>query len=139
MRFLLTLSCHLQVCTYSHCFHLCVSNHQTLHKKYEHTSPLNYLFCIPCHCLVWGQNLMVLSIYASPDTASEFTLHSIFYKTIIYHLRTKFGCPTRRKRTILLLFILRTKQNELLFLLFWDWLPSYICRFLIRWIRNSNF
>jgi len=43
-------------CTYSHCSHLCVSNHQFPPIKQNACFPPQLSFCIPCHCLVWGQN-----------------------------------------------------------------------------------
>lgn len=130
MRFLLTLSCHLPpVYLLFIVFTYVYQTIKPLHKTTSILSPLNYLFCIPCHCLVWGQNLMVLSIICLPRTrklqARSFcTQYLLILKTLFPPNEDWLSnIPWRRRRT--------PHRNEF-FIILLDWRPSYFCWFLIR-------
>lgn len=140
MRFLFTLfhatfKCVLTLIVFTYVY-------QTIKPSIKNTSifppQLSFLYSVPLSGV--GTKFDGFVNLCFPYTLQAGSLCTPYFITIIYfHLRTKIGCPTRRKRTTLMLFILRTKQNERPLILFWDWIPSYFCWFLIRWIRNSNF
>jgi len=133
MRFLLTLSCRLHLCTYSSLFSLmCIKPSKPSIKLRAFFPPrLSFLYSVPMSGVGTkfdGFVNKMLTPYTK--TTSSFTLHSIFINIELlfyFFLQTNDWLPNNLEKTTH-----DSYKTQVFIIILLDWRSSYFCWFLIR-------